>query len=335
MAEPARAEGAEELGESELEESGPRRRPEATAEVGLERPMEGMAGLEEVELEELEVPEWMPPRRPSSVPPPPPSPRPSVVPRTGDRVDLDAVLRAVDRWVPTPSAPATPSATSTARRPRTRPSWGLCAGLVASALGVGMVGARIVGPSALPLEPPPRLAPEPEAPPARMPEPPAEVSEAHPPAVLEPAEGSMRRAPEGGSPARVMRARARARPAARREARRGAGTSGSDEPDVARGPEDEAPRAHEEPSALPPQPSRADVEHAVAAVLQDVRACAPGGGLAHLDLRFGSTGRVTTAQVDAPFVTAEQRTCVARAARAAVVPPFSSPRFHARYPVQL
>jgi hypothetical protein len=90
------------------------------------------------------------------------------------------------------------------------------------------------------------------------------------------------------------------------------------------------------PSALPTQPSRDAVEAAIASVSERMRECAPEYAHHVADVRFSfaSSGRVTSALVPSDFAGPQQRSCVARAARAARVPPFSAERLDVTYPVQ-
>lgn len=86
---------------------------------------------------------------------------------------------------------------------------------------------------------------------------------------------------------------------------------------------------------LPAQPSRDAVEAAIASVSEPMRECAPGYAhqVAMVRFSFASNGRVTSAVVPPDFAGPQQRSCVARAARAARVPPFSAERLDVSYPV--
>ncbi|MBX3270328.1 MAG: AgmX/PglI C-terminal domain-containing protein [Sandaracinaceae bacterium] len=89
------------------------------------------------------------------------------------------------------------------------------------------------------------------------------------------------------------------------------------------------------PSGLPATPSRSDVVAAMGAVTPAVRACG-GGGMASVRVTFaGATGRVTEAAVSGPHAGTPTGACIARAVRAARVPPFSSGSFSANYPFRL
>ena len=99
-----------------------------------------------------------------------------------------------------------------------------------------------------------------------------------------------------------------------------------------------APVAERAPArtGLPAQPSREAVEAAIASVSERMRECAPeyAHQVAQVRFSFASSGRVTSALVPADFAGPQQRSCVARAARAAHVPPFSAERLDVTYPVQ-
>ncbi len=67
-----------------------------------------------------------------------------------------------------------------------------------------------------------------------------------------------------------------------------------------------------------------------------VRACASGQpGPAQVTIVFASSGRVTTANVQAPFAGTPAGSCIARAVRAATVPAFTRPTFQVSYPFAL
>jgi predicted Zn finger-like uncharacterized protein len=88
--------------------------------------------------------------------------------------------------------------------------------------------------------------------------------------------------------------------------------------------------------AGPEAPSRNDVMTAMRGVQPAVRACAEGQtGLATVTITFASTGRVTTANVAPPFAGTPAGSCIARAVRAATVPPFTRPTFQVNYPFAL
>lgn len=93
------------------------------------------------------------------------------------------------------------------------------------------------------------------------------------------------------------------------------------------------PPPHEAP-ARSAQPSRADVRSALAAVQGPVRACAGGrSGTADIRFVFAPSGHVTTATVTSqPFAGTPAGSCMARAARAARVPPFSSGSLAVNFP---
>jgi predicted Zn finger-like uncharacterized protein len=87
---------------------------------------------------------------------------------------------------------------------------------------------------------------------------------------------------------------------------------------------------------VPEAPQRSDVGSAMRGVQPAVRACASGQpGPAMITVVFASSGRVTTATVAAPFAGTPAGSCMARAVRAASVPPFSRPTFQVQYPFAL
>ncbi|MBL8679242.1 MAG: hypothetical protein JNK05_08760, partial [Myxococcales bacterium] len=86
----------------------------------------------------------------------------------------------------------------------------------------------------------------------------------------------------------------------------------------------------------PETPARSDVGSAMRGVQPAVRACASGQpGPAMITVVFASSGRVTTATVAAPFAGTPAGSCMARAVRAATVPPFTRPTFQVQYPFAL
>lgn len=87
----------------------------------------------------------------------------------------------------------------------------------------------------------------------------------------------------------------------------------------------------------PATPSRSDIVSAMGAVAGAVRACGNGSrGLAPVRIVFrGESGRVTSAEVTAPSLSPEVRSCIARAARGARVPPFTQETFRVDYPFSL
>jgi hypothetical protein len=354
MGDPVRREGTPEQGagveEGVPDESGPRRRP---ADAAREDEVEADLG-DVLELVELAPPPHRPRMRVPPPPPrrsaPPPPPRASTPPAKNERFDLDALVLSV------PPAPPLSSPSLPAIRPRRGgPSWGVTLGLAASALVMGggaawmLVAREPERTSAAPAAVQPTLE---DVRPAT-----AENVEpaVAPPAVEAPAEPALRETasepvavevdpePRRGRVRRTWRVRrGQRRQASEAATPEASSTDAAAEPSAASAP---APSpatasASSEPSAspasgLPERPSRADVEGAVARVLPAVRACAPGTGLAALHLHFAPTGRATTAQVESRLASPEQRSCMARAARGAEVPPFSGPRLSVRYPVQL
>ncbi len=92
------------------------------------------------------------------------------------------------------------------------------------------------------------------------------------------------------------------------------------------------------PSNAPATPGRNDVIAAMRGVQSNVRQCAAStgqSGTASINVVFASSGRVTTANVAPPFAGTPTGSCMARAVRAAVVPPFSQPTFSVNYPFTL
>ena len=81
---------------------------------------------------------------------------------------------------------------------------------------------------------------------------------------------------------------------------------------------------------------RAEVEAAIMAEADAIRACAPDhhNHIASIRFTFGSTGRVMSAIVDSSFATPQARSCVARAARSVRVPAFSDSRLSVTYPMR-
>ena len=86
-------------------------------------------------------------------------------------------------------------------------------------------------------------------------------------------------------------------------------------------------------------PDRTEVEAAIATVLPAIRACAPGqnGRLVSVVQVFDASGRTRSATVrtNTAHVDANQRSCMARAARDANVPAFEGDSFQVSFPVQL
>jgi len=108
---------------------------------------------------------------------------------------------------------------------------------------------------------------------------------------------------------------------------------------VKQGPADEpaVPRtaAPPPPAGGPASPDRAAVMSAMNSVSGAVTACAGAErGTAQIRVTFaGGSGRVTTAQVvGAPFAGTPAGSCMARAVRAASVPPFSNPSLTVTFP---
>jgi hypothetical protein len=88
----------------------------------------------------------------------------------------------------------------------------------------------------------------------------------------------------------------------------------------------------------PETPGRGDVLNAMRGVQGAVRACAAStgqSGMANISVTFASSGRVTTANVAPPFAGTPVGSCMARAVRAATVPPFTRPTFSVNYPFSL
>ncbi len=76
---------------------------------------------------------------------------------------------------------------------------------------------------------------------------------------------------------------------------------------------------------------------ALGSVRPAVAACAGGrGGVATVRVTFaGASGRVTTAVVEGAFAGSSEGSCIARAVRAASVPPFEQPTASVSFPFQL
>lgn len=87
---------------------------------------------------------------------------------------------------------------------------------------------------------------------------------------------------------------------------------------------------------LPTTPARRDVVAAIQAIQAQLRECAPAhrGHVASIRFTFVSDGRATSALVPQEFAGPAERSCVARTARGARVPPFSDARLVVTYPVQ-
>jgi hypothetical protein len=99
---------------------------------------------------------------------------------------------------------------------------------------------------------------------------------------------------------------------------------------------DPAARAEEPiPEELPEQPTRISVQQALSGVSRAVQACAPGAGQATIAVRFANSGRVAEAIVESPRASPAQRSCMARAARAARVPAFRQEALSVHFPVRL
>jgi hypothetical protein len=89
-------------------------------------------------------------------------------------------------------------------------------------------------------------------------------------------------------------------------------------------------------SSVPELPARADVARALSSITAAVRDCAPGEPTAAvLTITFNGTGHVNTATVDTPYAGTPAGSCMARAARAASIPPFARATFRVRAPFNL
>ena len=88
---------------------------------------------------------------------------------------------------------------------------------------------------------------------------------------------------------------------------------------------------------LPERPSRADVAVAMDRVAPGIRACGEGlgGERVHLFFQFRSNGTVRSALVEGTRAAPDQRSCMARAAREASVPPFAQESLSVGYPFTL
>jgi hypothetical protein len=100
-------------------------------------------------------------------------------------------------------------------------------------------------------------------------------------------------------------------------------------------PRDAEARGGRDP--LPPRPSRTEVAAALRRVVPAVRRCAPdlSGQRIELDFHFAPNGRANSVLVRSTAPTPAQRTCMARAARQARIPPFSNPELTVRFPLRL
>lgn len=283
--------------------------------------------------------------------------RPSATPRSATPAPMPVVTApAMPPPLPRPYPPAPPS----------RPQWGIAIVVGTTGVVVGAITAAILLTSRGPAESgesvaeveqtaevarPTAIEPAPAPSLPRIPgqaEPVSLASEPEPAPAPEPA-----REIERGSERRVAPTRAPRPPVARREPPPEPAVAAPPSVDAAEEEEQveeveevqvveeassEEPAAEEasEPVAeLPELPARADVDAAVHAVMPALRACGQGLDLVNIELHFAPTGRATTANIDARHLTPAQRSCLARAARGARVPPFSAPRLTVRYPVRL
>lgn len=311
---------------------------------------------EEEELELVEV-VIAPRRRAAAIPPPPPRRAQS------ERFDLDELLRDVVRApaLAAPTAPALdvepPAAAPVKAAPSSgsRSRVGIAVVMGTTGIIVGAITAAVLvttrssepadGDSAE-MGQPDIVLPEIVEAPAPAPD----LSLAIAPEEPEPAPERMQLEPESvqAAPAHGRRPR-RAAAAAERDEAEGAPSLEAATRDSAAAaaatqeaasqaaePAAEAGEATEASAAsLPERPTRDDVDAAVDGVMPALRACGEGLDLITLELHFVSSGRATTATADARHLTPEQRSCVARAARGARVPPFSAAHLSVRYPVRL
>lgn len=89
-------------------------------------------------------------------------------------------------------------------------------------------------------------------------------------------------------------------------------------------------------AGLPEMPARPDVAAAMRGVGPAVRACGTGqGGTATVTVVFNNQGNVNTANVAPPAAGTPVGSCIARAVRAAHLPPFNRPTFSVTYPFPL
>jgi hypothetical protein len=346
------------------DESGTRLRPH--------EPSAARTDDDEDDAEELELVEVVtaPRRRAAAIPPPPP---PRAHPERFDLDELlRDVARSSPLGPPMAptldeSPPALPPVSITPA-PRWRPQWVVAivvgtTGIVIGAITAGALLTMTPEPTAVdaserearrarittetprapapeqrsverPVPPPPvAIAPQPE----RAPEPEQREFEQQ----AQPAPQHQAREPERRAPSLARRAPV----AAVAETEEPATASATNEAPMD-GAEEHAPTGSEETAgletaasepdpALPERPTREDVDAAVDGVMPALRACGQGLDLITLELLFVSSGRATTASTDARHLTPEQRSCLARAARGARVPPFSAPHLSVRYPVRL
>ncbi len=338
--------------------------PEEDAAEERDRPSLDRISLE---LEAGDILESIPPAEPlTSAPPPLPSRRPSLG-LPPQPTPVQAAPSQPTRGLDAPAPLVLDLSTSVPAPPeRARSPW--VPGAVGFALGVAatvLIGALALRPSLTddatpvasarpdeaPATPEPALpATQPATQPAAMPTAPAlEEPSASTVAVAPLVETPAVAAPAVEAPeppaARPVARTARREPvrAARAEAERPAGPATSepprpavhrDEPVIDDGPiARPAPRTGDRPAL----PTRADVTRAMDAIRADLLQCAPEarGHVAQIRLTFSSTGRATSALVPSDFAASPaSRSCVARTARRAQVPPFAEPRLVVTYPVQ-
>ena len=310
--------------------------------------------IEEDDEEELELVEVVvaPRQRAAAIPPPPP--RRAQHP---ERFDLDELLRDTARSpalgpVVPPLDLEPPTAESMGgAAPRSRPQHGIAIVVGTTSIIAGVITAIVLmaprgaEPTAAPAQAtePAIVAPEVVEAPVAAPEPVAlpEVPVAVVPAPEPPKPETELAAP---TPLAQQRSRVARRAAAVHEAEEAPAVVSAE--DATGAAESEAAetaalavaaeeRVETAAAALPERPTRGDVDAAVDRIMPALRACGQGMDLITLELHFASSGRATTATTHARHLTPEQRSCVARAARTARVPPFSAPHLSVHYPVRL
>ena len=319
--------------------------------------------IEEDDEEELELVEVVvaPRRRAAAIPPPPPRRAPHP-----ERFDLDELLRdtvrspALGPVVPPLDLEPPTAESMSGAAPRSRPQHGIAIVVGTTSIIAGVITAIVLmaprgaEPTAAPAQAiePAIVAPEVVEAPVAAPEPIAlpEVPVAIVPAPEPPKPETELAAP---TPLAQQRSRVARRAAAVHEAEEAPAVVSAE--DATRAAESEAAETEAaeteasetaaaavaeesvEPTAaaLPERPTREDVDAAVDRIMPALRACGQGMDLITLELHFASSGRATTATTHARHLTPEQRSCVARAARTARVPPFSAPHLSVHYPVRL
>lgn len=346
--------------EAWLEESGTRQRP----------PGEADDTIEELDTDDLEIVEPVRVAKPRRSTPPPAPPLAAL--KRQDRVDIDAIVRDASRKH-VPVIPSVPIVVTPRRGPSWAIALALSASAMIVGASTALV-LVLTSDAPEPLHVPKLEVAKPLAviaispmierassrarrSAARSPRAPRAATEHVAPSAPTHVRAHAEAAPpsarthavaEHVAPSAPTRVRGRAEAGASAPARQSARRPAQAAPitrrarPVAAAPEAASTAAAEPASAapsqradLPEQPSRADVEGAITGVLPSLRECASGLGVVQIELHFAPSGRTTVARADSSRATPEQRSCMARAARAARVPPFSGPHLTVRYPAQL